>query len=96
MRGLEWFLKFTYPLFMLFVSLCFASKRTWQVRYNAFHDQLVLTAGSDARVVLSSAASLSSEPFGKLISDDKDNEEGNTHACTLPVERQRDRKIGGA
>lgn len=51
-------------------------KRAWQVRYNSFHDQLVLTAGSDARVVLSSAASLSSEPFGKLISDDKDNEEG--------------------
>jgi hypothetical protein len=66
------------------------------VRYNAFHDQLVLTAGSDARVVLSSAASLSSEPFGKLISDDKDNEEGNIHACTLPVERQRDRKKRGA
>ncbi|XP_057365734.1 EARP-interacting protein homolog isoform X1 [Daphnia carinata] len=47
----------------------------WQVRYNVFHDQLVLTAGSDARVVLSSAASLSSEPFGKLMSDEKDNDE---------------------
>nr|CAH0100734.1 unnamed protein product [Daphnia galeata] len=47
----------------------------WQVRYNVFHDQLVLTAGSDARVVLTSAASLSSEPFGKLMSDDKDNDE---------------------
>lgn len=50
--------------------------RVWQVRYNVFHDQLVLTAGSDARVVLTSAASLSSEPFGKLVSDDKDNDEG--------------------
>jgi len=47
----------------------------WQVRYNVFHDQLVLTSGSDARVVLTSAASLSSEPFGKLMSDDKDNDE---------------------
>ncbi len=51
--------------------------RVWQVRYNVFHDQLVLTAGSDARVVLTSAASLSSEPFGKLMSDDKDNDEGD-------------------
>ena len=50
--------------------------RVWQVRYNVFHDQLVLTAGSDARVVLTSAASLSSEPFGKLASDDKDNDDG--------------------
>jgi hypothetical protein len=52
-------------------------RQVWQVRYNVFHDQLVLTAGSDARVVLTSAASLSSEPFGKLMSDDKDNDEGN-------------------
>lgn len=51
--------------------------RVWQVRYNVFHDQLVLSAGSDARVVLTSAASLSSEPFGKLMSDDKDNDDGD-------------------
>ena len=51
--------------------------RVWAVRYNVFHDQLVLTAGSDARVVLTSAASLSSEPFGKLMSDEKDNDEGD-------------------
>ena len=50
--------------------------RVWQVRYNVFHDQLVLTSGSDARVVLTSAASLSSEPFGKLMSEEKDNDEG--------------------
>ena len=46
--------------------------RVWQVRYNVFHDQLILTAGSDARVVLTSAASISSEPFGKLSSDIND------------------------
>lgn len=31
------------------------------MRYNPFHDQLLLTASSDARVLLSSAASVSSE-----------------------------------
>ena len=36
-------------------------------------------AGSDARVVSTSAASLSSEPFGKLVSDDKDTcDEGSS------------------
>nr|CAH7754925.1 unnamed protein product [Callosobruchus chinensis] len=33
----------------------------WSVRFNHFHDQLILTASSDARVLLSSAASVSSE-----------------------------------
>lgn len=33
----------------------------WCVRFNPFHDQLLLTASSDARVLLSSAASVSSE-----------------------------------
>ncbi|ERL91467.1 EARP-interacting protein homolog [Dendroctonus ponderosae] len=33
----------------------------WCVRFNHFHDQLLLTASSDARVLLSSAASVSSE-----------------------------------
>ncbi|CAG9771069.1 unnamed protein product [Ceutorhynchus assimilis] len=33
----------------------------WCVRFNHFHDQLILTASSDARVLLSSAASVSSE-----------------------------------
>ena len=46
------------------------------MRYNVFHDQLVLTSGSDARVVLTSVASLSSEPFGKLLADERDNDEG--------------------
>ncbi|KAI4466508.1 wd-repeat protein [Holotrichia oblita] len=33
----------------------------WCVRFNPFHDQLLLTASSDARVLISSAASVSSE-----------------------------------
>lgn len=41
----------------------------WCVRYNPFHDQLLLTASSDARVLLSSAASVSSENYNN---DDED------------------------
>jgi hypothetical protein len=33
----------------------------WCVRFNPFHDQLLLSASSDARVLISSAASVSSE-----------------------------------
>ncbi|XP_057660927.1 EARP-interacting protein homolog [Diorhabda carinulata] len=45
----------------------------WCVRFNPFHDQLVLTASSDARVLLSSAASVSSENISEtLITDDKE------------------------
>lgn len=33
----------------------------WCVRFNHFHDQLLLTASSDARVLISSASSVSSE-----------------------------------
>jgi hypothetical protein len=42
----------------------------WSVRYNAFHDQLVLTCSSDSRVVLSRISSLASQPFGHLLEDD--------------------------
>jgi hypothetical protein len=44
--------------------------RVWSVRYNAFHDQLLLTCSSDSRVVLNSIPSLSSEPFN-LPDDDE-------------------------
>lgn len=42
-------------------------------RYNSFHDQLVLTSSSDSRVVLSRAASVSSEPFGYLFDEEDAN-----------------------
>ena len=41
-------------------------RRVWSLAYNPFHDQLVLTSGSDARVVLASAASLSSDIYARL------------------------------
>ena len=46
----------------------------WSVRYNQFHDQLILTSSSDGQVVLSSMTSISSEPFGHLIDEDDDLE----------------------
>jgi len=42
----------------------------WSVRYNTFHDQLILSAGSDCRVQLHSQASLSSEPLRQSLEDD--------------------------
>ena len=41
----------------------------WSARYNCYHDQLVLSAGSDTRVVMASLASVSSEPYGALVED---------------------------
>ncbi|KAG5881139.1 hypothetical protein JTB14_020842 [Gonioctena quinquepunctata] len=43
----------------------------WCVRFNHFHDQLLLTASSDARVLLSSAASVSSENVNELALTDE-------------------------
>ncbi|XP_012540737.1 EARP-interacting protein homolog [Monomorium pharaonis] len=40
----------------------------WNIRINRFHDQLVLTSSSDSRVILCSIASISSEPFGHMVS----------------------------
>lgn len=39
------------------------------MRINPFHDQLLLTASSDARVLLSSASSVSSENADITVSD---------------------------
>ncbi|XP_015930057.1 EARP-interacting protein homolog [Parasteatoda tepidariorum] len=49
----------------------------WCVRYNSFHDQLVLTSSSDSRVILSRAASVSSEPFGHLLDEDNHGDDEN-------------------
>ena len=45
----------------------------WAVRYNHFHDQLVLTSSSDSRVVLNNVGSISSEPYGHLLDDDMED-----------------------
>lgn len=53
------------------------------MRYNHFHDQLVLTSSSDARLVLTSVASISSEPDGHLgtSEDDIDSKKGRQVIC---------------
>jgi len=48
--------------------------RVWTVRYNHFHDQLVLTSSSDSRVILSNVASISSEPYGHLLDDEPEDD----------------------
>ncbi|TSM77388.1 Protein TSSC1 [Bagarius yarrelli] len=55
------------------------SMRVWSIRYNHSHDQLLLTASSDSRVILSNMVSISSEPFGHLVDDDdlSDSEENH-------------------
>ncbi|KAK6618734.1 hypothetical protein RUM43_013125 [Polyplax serrata] len=42
----------------------------WAVRYNHFHDQLVLTSSSDSQVILICVAGISSEPAGHVITGD--------------------------
>lgn len=49
----------------------------WGIRYNPFHDQLVLTAGGDARVSLIRAQSMASEPYGRL-GEDCDSDESQS------------------
>ncbi len=55
------------------VSQLLHSHWVWSVRFNHFHDQLVLSSSSDSHVALSCLASISSEPYGQL--DDEDDEE---------------------
>lgn len=58
----------------------------WSIRYNHFHDQLVLTSSSDSRVILTNAVSISSEPFGHLMED----EEGSDDEEQPPKEKSQD------
>jgi len=46
----------------------------WSTRYNSYHDQLVLSSGSDSRVVMSSLASVSSEPYGAMLEENEENQ----------------------
>lgn len=52
------------------VSLLNHSHWIWSIRYNQFHDQLVLTCSSDSRVVLSRISTLASQPFGHLLDEE--------------------------
>lgn len=57
------------------ISMLNHSHWVWSVRYNLYHDQLILTCSSDCRVVLSRVSSFASQPFGHLLdTDDTMNE----------------------
>ena len=61
----------------------------WNVRINRFHDQLVLTSSSDSRVILCSIASISSEPFGHVVSTEEESaqtDESSTKEKYLHIE----------
>ncbi len=45
----------------------------WTAKYNQYHDQLILSSSSDGHVVLSSMASISSEPHGHFIEDEEES-----------------------
>lgn len=48
------------------------------MKYNHFHDQLILSSSSDSRVILNSVVSLSSEPYGNLA-DNNDSDSDDDH-----------------
>ncbi|XP_028406159.1 EARP-interacting protein homolog [Dendronephthya gigantea] len=58
----------------------------WRVRYNHFHDQLVLSSSSDSRVILNKIVSLSSEPFPHLDDDDDDQENKDMNESSPPAD----------
>jgi EARP and GARP complex-interacting protein 1 len=44
----------------------------WSVKYNNFHDQLILSGGSDCAVNLHNAVSVSSRPIGRSKDTESD------------------------
>ena len=46
----------------------------WSIRFNQFHDQLILSCSSDSKVILTRVASLASQPFGHLLDDSSDED----------------------
>jgi len=62
----------------------------WSARFNPFHDQLVLSGGSDSRVILYNKASISSEPYGQLNEGDDDEEASDDGGLSEPKEPPKD------
>lgn len=56
------------------ISLQNHSHWVWSIRYNQFHDQLVLTSSSDSRVILTRIASLASQTLGQLLDEEDSGE----------------------
>ncbi|XP_043278436.1 EARP-interacting protein homolog [Venturia canescens] len=67
----------------------------WSIRINRFHDQLVLTSSSDSRVILSSIASISSEPFAHAaIPEDEGSADVSSGHHLLVGEKLEDGVVG--
>ncbi|KAJ3309999.1 Protein tssc1, partial [Blyttiomyces sp. JEL0837] len=50
----------------------------WSVSFNLFHDQLLLSSGSDCQVNLENLVSISSTPIGLMTSsDDEESDDGD-------------------
>lgn len=61
----------------------------WSIRYNPFHDQLVLSAGSDARVALMRVQSIASEPFGQMTDYDEEIGDPLNEADNQSIDSQK-------
>lgn len=59
------------PIFNDIMSIFLLNSRVWSVRFNFFHDQLILSSSSDCKVLLTCAASVSSEASSEH--SDKEN-----------------------
>lgn len=62
----------------------------WSVRYNSFHDHLVLTSSSDGNVNLLRASTIASQPYGHLIEDELDEEDTTIKNMLASKEKQSD------
>jgi len=65
----------------------------WSARYNRFHDQLIVTASSDTRVMLFNIASLSSEPYGSLAASNGGDQDETKDTTTGPEEEKEDDRL---
>jgi hypothetical protein len=61
----------------------------FSVSFNKFHDQLVLTSGSDGKVLLTCAASCSSESTVSSIAKDISNDDGDSDGDEFQMKAKR-------
>ncbi|KAG5459991.1 MAG: hypothetical protein BJ554DRAFT_8024, partial [Olpidium bornovanus] len=65
----------------------------WSVSYNRYHDQLLLTTGSDCLVNLHSVVSVSSAQHGSSPRRDDDVRSGSGSSTSSPVRRSYDKRL---
>lgn len=72
------------------LSMLHHSHWVWAVRYNLFHDHLVLSSSSDGNVNLLRTSSIVSQPYGKLIDNELLDEEDSSLKRLLISEQKSD------